>query len=151
MKTISSIKIIAGILLIISLIGIYKGLSIHSDFNYEPLGPRAFPIGILILISFFSLFLIFISKNNGLKWGDFIFWKKFIILTLALLLYAIFFELLGFMLCTFLLIFIMTLLFKTTLPKACIFSILSSIILYYFFDNVLQITLPFGFIFNHFN
>lgn len=47
----SSIRIVAGILLVISLIGIYIGWNIHSDFNYEPLGPRPFPVGTLILIA----------------------------------------------------------------------------------------------------
>ncbi|EAI3131214.1 tripartite tricarboxylate transporter TctB family protein, partial [Campylobacter coli] len=37
-----------------------------------------------------------------------------------------------------------------TLIKAIVFSISSSIILYYLFNTLLQITLPFGFIFDNF-
>ncbi|EHV4789416.1 hypothetical protein I9Q68_08755 [Campylobacter coli] len=64
----SSIRIVAGILLVISLIGIYIGWNIHSDFNYEPLGPRPFPVGTLILIALCSIFLVFslkILRLNG--------------------------------------------------------------------------------------
>ncbi len=134
----SSIRIVAGILLVISLIGIYIGWNIHSDFNYEPLGPRPFPVGTLILIALCSIFLVFFSEDTKVKWGDFILWKKLIVLTLA------------FLICTIFLIFTITLLFGATLIKAIVFSISSSIILYYLFNTLLQITLPFGFIFDNF-
>ncbi|ELU9957540.1 tripartite tricarboxylate transporter TctB family protein [Campylobacter coli] len=107
----SSIRIVAGILLVISLIGIYIGWNIHSDFNYEPLGPRPFPVGTLILIALCSIFLVFFSEDTKVKWGDFILWKKLIVLTLAFLIYALFFEFLGFIICTIFLIFTITLLF----------------------------------------
>ncbi|EMW0205991.1 TPA: tripartite tricarboxylate transporter TctB family protein [Campylobacter coli] len=61
-----------------------------------------------------------------------------------------FFEFLGFIICTIFLIFTITLLFGATLIKAIVFSISSSIILYYLFNTLLQITLPFGFIFDNF-
>ncbi|EDO7843441.1 tripartite tricarboxylate transporter TctB family protein [Campylobacter coli] len=146
----SSIRIVAGILLVISLIGIYIGWNIHSDFNYEPLGPRPFPVGTLILIALCFIFLVFFSEDTKVKWGDFILWKKLIVLTLAFLIYALFFKFLGFIICTIFLIFTITLLFGATLIKAIVFSISSSIILYYLFNTLLQITLPFGFIFDNF-
>lgn len=146
-----STRIFAGILFIISLIGIYIGWGIHSDFNYEPVGPRPFPVGTLILIAICSILLFFFAEDTEVKWGNFKFWKKFIVLTLSLLAYALLFEFLGFMICTAVLMFIMALLFNTNLIKALVFCISSSIILYYLFDNLLQITLPFGAIFNNFN
>ncbi|MGI7922320.1 tripartite tricarboxylate transporter TctB family protein [Campylobacter coli] len=92
----------------------------------------------------------FFSEDTKVKWGNFILWKKLIVLTLAFLIYALFFEFLGFIICTIFLIFTITLLFGATLIKAIVFSISSSIILYYLFNTLLQITLPFGFIFDNF-
>ncbi|EJV7019188.1 tripartite tricarboxylate transporter TctB family protein [Campylobacter coli] len=94
--------------------------------------------------------MFFFSEDTKVKWGDFILWKKLIVLTLAFLIYALFFEFLGFIICTIFLIFTITLLFGATLIKAIVFSISSSIILYYLFNTLLQITLPFGFIFDNF-
>lgn len=142
-----STRIFAGILFVISLIGIYIGWGIHSEFNYEPVGPRPFPVGTLILIAVCSILLFFFAEDTEVEWGNFKFWKKFIVLTLSLLAYALLFEFLGFMICTAFLMFIMALLCNASFIKALIFSIPSSIILYYLFDTLLQITLPLGSVF----
>ncbi|KGI57260.1 tripartite tricarboxylate transporter TctB family protein [Campylobacter sp. MIT 97-5078] len=146
-----SSRIFSGILFVLAIIGIYIGWGIHSDFNYEPLGPRPFPIATLALIAFCSILLLFFAEDTKVEWGNLALWKKLIILAIALLLYALCFEFLGFIICTACLMFIMALLFNANVLKALIFSIVSSFILYYFFDNLLQITLPFGFIFDYFN
>ena len=143
-----STRIFAGILFILALLGIYIGWGIHSDFNYEPLGPRPFPIGTLSLIALCSILLFFFSKNTKVKWGNLFLWKKLIILAFSFFIYAFCFEFLGFVICTAFLMFVISLLFNASLLKGLLFSVVSSFILYYFFGELLRITLPSGFIFS---
>ncbi|TQR30648.1 tripartite tricarboxylate transporter TctB family protein [Campylobacter sp. MIT 99-7217] len=142
-----STRILASILIVLSLAGIYIGWGITTPFSYEPLGPRPFPIGTLILLTFCSFLLFFFAEDTNVKWPDTKLLKKLVALVLSFFIFAFCFEYLGFIICSGLLMFVMALLFGTNIIKALIFSALASVILYYCFDDLLQITLPSGYIF----
>ncbi|EBD1779072.1 TPA: tripartite tricarboxylate transporter TctB family protein [Campylobacter jejuni] len=142
-----STRIFAVFLLLISAFLLYNGWQITTEYNYEPLGPRPFPVASLILIMLCCVLLLFFAENTRVQWGDFSFWKKLIILILSLSIFALIFEYVGFMLSVGFLVFIMSVLYGAKPYLAMLFALFCGIAFYYFFENLLQITLPFGLIF----
>ncbi len=142
-----STKIFSVLLLILSLLGIYVGWGITTEFQYEPLGPRPFPVGALFLIAICSVLLFFFAEDTDVKWPNFAVAKRLIILAISFFGFYLLFEYIGFILSSGLFMLIIALLFGANFIKALIFSVLCSLILYYCFDSLLQITLPLGIIF----
>lgn len=142
-----STRIFACFLLCVSVFLIFSGWSISAQYNYEPLGPKPFPIVSLFLIAFCSILLFFFAEDTKVSWGNLELWKKLVILVAVLFLFAGMFEYLGFIISACFLIFTMSLLFEARVIYSMVFAIFGSIGFYYFFENFLQITLPFGLIF----
>ena len=142
-----STKIFSVLLLVLSLLGIYVGWGITTEFQYEPLGPRPFPVGALVLIAFCSVLLYFFAEDTDVEWPKFKVVLRLVILAISFFAFFLLFEYLGFMLSSGLFMLIVALLFGASFIKALIFSALCSVVLYYCFDTLLQITLPVGFIF----
>ncbi|WP_297195570.1 tripartite tricarboxylate transporter TctB family protein [uncultured Campylobacter sp.] len=142
-----STKIFSVLLLVLSLFGIYIGWGITTEFQYEPLGPRPFPIGALVLIALCSVLLFFFAEDTNVQWPKFAVAKRLIILAISFFAFYLLFEYIGFIISSGLFMLIIALLFGANFIKALIFSVLCSTILYYCFDALLQITLPVGFIF----
>ncbi len=142
-----STKICSLVLFSLSLIGVYIGWGIQTEFSYEPLGPRPFPVATLALLALCSLLLFFFQEKSNIKWYAFDVWKKLIALIIAFCIFAFLFEYLGFVLSSIFFIFCVSLLFQAKLFPAFIFAVCCSISIYYLFDSILQITLPIGLIF----
>ncbi|MDE5602810.1 MAG: tripartite tricarboxylate transporter TctB family protein [Helicobacter sp.] len=126
---------------------LYNGLSISTTYSYEPLGPKPFPIASLSLIALCSIALFFFAEDTKVNWGNLTLWKKLVILSIALFIFAGIFEYLGFIIASIFLSFTMALLFGAKKLYAIIFAIIISFLLYYLFDRLLQITLPIGYVF----
>lgn len=126
---------------------IYNGWEIHTEYNYEPLGPKPFPIASLFLIALCAVLLFFFAEDTDVHWGDLHLWKKLLIFVSALFIFAVIFEYLGFMIAASCLIFVIALLFEAKLVYAFIFATIIGVSFYYICENLLQITLPFGLIF----
>lgn len=139
-----STRIFSIFLLLLSAFLIYYGWDINPKFVYEPLGPKPFPIVSLFLIMVCCILLLFFAEDTHVQWGDFQLWKKLIALIASLFIFAWVFEYLGFIVSSFLLMFVMALIFQAKLLHALIFSAIASVIFYYAFDELLQITLPWG-------
>ena len=71
-----SIRIFSVILLALCSFLIYQGLGIKTEFSYEPLGPRPFPIIALILIALGAFSLFFFFEETEIKWPDLALAKK---------------------------------------------------------------------------
>nr|WP_314265068.1 tripartite tricarboxylate transporter TctB family protein [uncultured Moellerella sp.] len=142
-----SIRIFASIWLILCVIGIYIGWGIQSEFSYEPLGPRPFPVAILSLMALCSLGLLF-SKPEHIDWPKPAVLRRLILLIISLVLYAWLFEWLGFSLATGLLTFCMALLFQSTLIAAILSGAVLGPTLFFAFDRLLEVTLPIGSLFS---
>ena len=141
-----STKIFSIFLFLLSLAGIFIGFGITTEFQYEPLGPRPFPVGVLSLIALCSILLFFFAEDTDVKWPKFEVFLRLFILALSFFAFFLLFEYIGFMLSSGLFILVVALLFDAKFIKALIFSVLCSVTLYYCFDTLLQITLPIGFI-----
>lgn len=142
-----STRIFSIFLLLFSVFLLYNGWQITTEYSYEPLGPCPFPVASLILIIFCCILLLFFAENTEIQWGNLSLWKKLIVLILALLIFAGIFEYFGFMLSAGFLILIMAILFGAKLYQAILFALFCSVAFYYFFESLLQITLPFGLVF----
>ena len=142
-----SIRICSLLFIFLSLVLIYYGLDIRSEFNYEPLGPRPFPLAILGLIALCNVLLLFFSEHTKIQWPSLKLLVKLGLLLLNFFGYAFVFEIFGFLLASAIFIFITSLIFGARFFYALIFAVLCSLALFYLFDVCLQITLPVGEIF----
>ncbi|MFB9996761.1 tripartite tricarboxylate transporter TctB family protein [Providencia rustigianii] len=140
-------RIFAIVWLILCGIGLYIGWGIQSEFSYEPLGPRPFPIAILSLMTLCALALLF-GKQEAIEWLKSYVLRRLVILIISLVVYAWAFEWLGFPLATALLTVSVALLFGATPLAAIISGPVLGIFLFYAFDKLLDVTLPIGELFS---
>lgn len=136
-------RIFAGIGVLLCLSGLRVAWQIHSEYNYEPVGPRPFPVGILALMLFCTLALL-LRKPDALQWPPRRVLLRLLMMVLALLLYAWGFEWLGFPLATALLTACISRLFGATRPAAVLSAVGLGGGLWYAFERLLDVTLPLG-------
>ncbi|KFX68855.1 membrane protein [Pseudomonas taeanensis MS-3] len=115
----------------------------QAPFAYDPVGPRAYPLLLLALMSAGSLWLLFkpgvLQQQLHLPSA-----KRAVLCVLTLLAYVLTFEALGFVLSTALATFAMGLLFTGRLLPCAISGVLMGVLLYGLFDLVLDVPLPLG-------
>lgn len=136
-------RIFAVIWALLCIGGLIVGWQIHSEYSYEPVGPRPFPIVILALMLLCSLMLL-VRRPEKVDWPSATTLRRLLIMMLALVIYAWSFEWLGFALATALLTTTLGLLFGARLPAALISGAILGIALWYAFDRLLDVTLPLG-------
>ncbi|MBD2809585.1 tripartite tricarboxylate transporter TctB family protein [Xenorhabdus sp. Vera] len=136
-------RIFATVWLVLCGIGLFIAWGIHSEYSYEPLGPRPFPIIIISLMAFCSFLLLF-KKTDPVYWPTPQVLRRLVLLIASLVIYAWLFEWLGFPLATILLTISVALLFNATLLSAVISGIFLGISLFFAFDRLLDVTLPIG-------
>ncbi|CDG97644.1 tripartite tricarboxylate transporter TctB family protein [Xenorhabdus bovienii] len=136
-------RIFAVVWLVLCGIGLTIGWGIHSEYSYEPLGPRPFPIAIISLMALCSLLLLF-KKPEPTQWPTAQVLRRLLLLITSLVVYAWTFEWLGFPLATTLLTISVALLFNAKLPAAIISGVFLGVSLFFAFDRLLDVTLPLG-------
>lgn len=132
---------IAAILLAIFML--WQSYGMVPAFSYEPLGPRAFPMLLGVLIGLCGIYLLikgqfkaaYIAPNTQLK---------IFILFLLFIAYGFLFQPLGFIVSTFLAILSIGYLFGGRLIPLLISGVVSSVALYFLFDRALSVVLPVG-------
>ncbi|WP_416778035.1 tripartite tricarboxylate transporter TctB family protein [Xenorhabdus budapestensis] len=139
-------RIFAAIWLALCGIGLVIGWGIHSEYSYEPLGPRPFPIAIISLMALCALLLLF-KKTEKTHWPTPQVLRRLLLLIVSLVFYAGTFEWLGFPLATTLLTISIALLFNASLLAAMISGVSLGISLFFIFDRLLDVTLPIGSLF----
>lgn len=121
--------------------------SFDAPISYDSVGPKAFPILLMGLITASAVYLTFrpaiMFEPVELGWTKHML-GKLALCTLALTLYAALFEWLGFMIATiFMTITIGKLFHGKTIP-----TVITAVILgastYYLFDRILDVPLPLG-------
>lgn len=136
-------RIFAGIWLLLCVGGMFIAWQIHSEYSYEPVGPRPFPLGIVGLMLLCSVLLL-LRHPDAVEWPGRRVLQRLLTMVAVLLIYAWGFEWLGFPLATALLTAIIGLLFGATLPAAGVAGAVMGITLWYAFDTLLDVTLPLG-------
>lgn len=136
-------RIFAGFWLLLCIGGLFIGWGIQSEYSYEPLGPRPFPLTILSLMALCAALLL-LNKPQAVEWPHNKVMQRLLVLVITLVLYAWGFEWLGFPLATALLTFSIGLLFQASLIAALVSGAIMGVSLYYAFDRLLDVTLPLG-------
>ena len=115
----------------------------QAPFAYDPVGPRAYPLLLLALMSAGSLWLLFkpglLEQTFNRKAA-----LRATLCVLTLLAYAVLFETLGFVISTALAAFTLGLLFTGRLIPCAISAVLMGVLLYVLFDYLLDVPLPLG-------
>lgn len=120
----------------------------QAPFSYEPVGPRAYPLLMLGLMSLALLYMLFrptpIVHSEDEPELDRPTLKKIAICIGLLLVFAGTFEPLGFILASVLIGVPMALLYGGRLLPSIVIVVLMSIALYVLFDRVMDVPLPLG-------
>jgi putative tricarboxylic transport membrane protein len=96
-------KILGGILLVVSIAGIWIARGFEAAISYEPVGPRAFPMLILALLGIAAIALM-LEKKSDTTWAPPAVLRRIGALFAIVLVYAWLFDKLGFILATALMV-----------------------------------------------
>ncbi|ELY5848945.1 tripartite tricarboxylate transporter TctB family protein [Cronobacter turicensis] len=136
-------RIFAGIWIVLCIGGLFVAWQIHSEYAYEPVGPRPFPMGIIALMLLCAVLLL-LRQPDIVAWPHHAVLQRLVVMVIVLLLYAWGFEWLGFPLATALLTAVIGMLFGAQLPAALVSGVVMGGVLWYAFDRLLDVTLPLG-------
>ncbi|WP_336698059.1 tripartite tricarboxylate transporter TctB family protein [Pantoea dispersa] len=136
-------RIFAAVWLVLCIVGMVIAWQIQSEYSYEPVGPRPFPLLLLGLMAICAVMML-LRKPDAVQWPVAATLKKLLALCVMLMVYGWLFEKLGFALCTTLLTFGIGMLFGARWWAAALSGAVMGISLFYAFDHLLDVTLPFG-------
>lgn len=140
-------RILTAIIAICGFTLLMYALNFQAPISYDPVGPKAFPILLMGLITFSAIYLTvrpaIMFEPVELGWNKHLLGKLFICVV-ALTIYALIFEWLGFMGATLLMTIVIGKLFNGKTIPTIITGIVLSSSTYYLFDRVLDVPLPLG-------
>lgn len=120
-----------------------QALRLHVPFSYDPVGPKAFPLGLAILLAVLSLVLVFKPGDND-EWPQQALFLKLLMVLGILLLYALLFTQLGFIVTSLVTVTVLARIFAATWPKALVTGVSMALGSYFLFTQGLGISLPPG-------
>lgn len=121
-----------------------QAIQLEVPFSYEPVGPKAFPLGLSGLLAVLSLVLIFKPDADG-TWPNQMLAVKLMLVLGLLLVYALLFTRLGYMPASLLAATILARLFHASWRQAIVAGSLLSVGSYFLFTAGLGIVLPTGY------
>ncbi|KAA6101668.1 MULTISPECIES: tripartite tricarboxylate transporter TctB family protein [unclassified Pantoea] len=136
-------RIFAAVWLVLCIVGMVIAWQIQSEYSYEPVGPRPFPLLLLGLMAICAVMML-LRKPDAVQWPVAATLKKLLALCVMLMVYGWLFEKLGFALCTTLLTFGIGMLFGARWWAAVLSGVVMGVALFYAFDHLLDVTLPVG-------
>ncbi|KAA8667237.1 MULTISPECIES: tripartite tricarboxylate transporter TctB family protein [Pantoea] len=136
-------RIFAAVWLVLCIVGMVIAWQIQSEYSYEPVGPRPFPLLLLGLMAICAVMML-LRKPDAVQWPVAATLKKLLALCVMLMVYGWLFEKLGFALCTTLLTFGIGMLFGARWWAAVLSGVVMGVALFYAFDRLLDVTLPVG-------
>jgi len=131
-------------LLCLAAAGIFIGWDLQAPISYEPVGPRAFPLLVFALLGVCGVALMF-SKRAATPWAPPPVLLRVAALFGVVLLYAVLFDKLGFVLSTTLMCLPLARLFGASWKQAVSGGLGMGILLFVLFDRVLDVALPTGY------
>ena len=124
----------------------YLAWGIEVPFQYEPLGPKPWPL-VLAAVAAICAVIILVRPAAEPKWPRGRGLLRAALLLGALILYAVLFESLGYMLTTFALCLGLSLMLGAKLWRALAFAAVVAVPGYFLFTDALQLNLPWGEVF----
>ncbi|HET9652049.1 MAG TPA: tripartite tricarboxylate transporter TctB family protein [Usitatibacter sp.] len=136
-------RIFAGAWLAVTALIAWATAQIEVPFSYEPIGPRAFP---WVLCAFMAIAAIrmFLRPDAEPEWPRGALLSKSAVLMIAMVVYAFAFEPLGFPVATALVCIAVARIFGGGWAQGVAAGIGLGAGLYFFFDRLLEVTLPLG-------
>ncbi|ARP97139.1 tripartite tricarboxylate transporter TctB family protein [Bordetella genomosp. 13] len=121
----------------------WGGWDIEAPFSYEPVGPRAFPMLLAVIIALCGLWLTFkgghqVETNTGGANG------RIAMMVAYAAIYALLFQWLGFVLSTALMTVFVGRLFGGGWGKSALGGAVMGVLFFLLFDKVLDVVLPAG-------
>lgn len=136
-------RIFAAVWLLLCLGGLVVAWQIQSEYSYEPVGPRPFPVAILGLMAICAVGML-LRRPDSVSWPARDTLRRLLGLCVMLAAYGWLFESLGFPVTTALLTFGIGILFGARWWAAAICGVIMGVALFYAFDRLLDVTLPSG-------
>lgn len=136
-------RILGIIALLIAIFLTVFGYDLEPPFSYEPVGPKAFPLLIALVIGLCGLYLI-IKGGNPITANPKGANIRIITMLAYVLIYAFVFQWLGFIIATALMTIFVSHLFGSTWIKAIIGGTLIGTVFFFLFDRGLDVVLPTG-------
>ncbi|NNE06617.1 MAG: tripartite tricarboxylate transporter TctB family protein [Xanthomonadales bacterium] len=121
----------------------FQMFKLKVPFAYEPVGPKAFPLLMAILMALCCLMLL-IRPDHQVHWPERPMLMKGAWLVASLLAYAALFSLLGFPVATAAMSLVVARLFGGSWMSSSITAVLIGVLGYLVFDRLLEVSLPLG-------
>jgi len=121
----------------------WGGWDIEAPFSYEPVGPRAFPLLLALIIGLCGLWLVYKGGNavepnapgaNG----------RILMMVAYAAIYALLFQWLGFIVATALMTVVVGRLFGGGWGKCAVGGVVMGVLFFFLFDRALDVVLPAG-------
>jgi len=135
-------RIFAFLMLSFSIYYGVEAFRLRVSFAYDPLGPKAFPFLLSILLAIFALLILYSPSKNKVKWPKNRLLLKSILVVATLIGYSIVLFWLGFTLSTIIAVTCLALLFDANWVQSLLGGIGSGLIFSGLFGWLLQIPLP---------
>lgn len=136
-------RIFGGVLLLVSLAGIWIGWDLRPPVSYEPVGPRAFPLLVLALLGVCAVMLMR-EKTSDTVWAPPPVLRRIGALFLIVLAYALLFDKLGFIVATALMTIPVARFFGGSWKQSVAGGLGLGVGMFIFFDRLLDVALPTG-------
>lgn len=140
-------RILTAIIALCGFTLLFYAYHFEAPISYDPVGPKAFPMLLMGLISLSAIYLTvrpaILFDVIELGWTKHLL-GKLLLCAVALTLYACVFELLGFVIATLLMTLAVGKLFGGKWLPIVITGLSLSLSTYYLFDRVLDVPLPLG-------
>lgn len=136
-------RIFGGVLLLVSLAGIWIGWDLRPPVSYEPVGPRAFPLLVLALLGVCAVMLMR-EKTSDTVWAPPPVLRRIGALFLIVLTYALLFDKLGFIVATALMTIPVARFFGGSWKQSVAGGLGLGVGMFIFFDRLLDVALPTG-------
>lgn len=135
---------ITGIFLfILSVFYAVTATGYENEFMTDPLGPKAFPIMLAVFLAAFSLVLIF-RPDPDIQWHAWRRWRRQIYAIAILIVYCLVLDYLGFIASSIIAVGILSYIMGADIKRAVATGIGASVLLYFIFNNLLNLPLPLG-------
>lgn len=122
----------------------WGGWDIEAPFSYEPVGPRAFPVLLAIIITLCGLWLVFKGGSRHMEANPPGANGRIFMMIVYAAIYAVLFQWLGFVLSTALMTVFVGRLFGGAWGKCALGGVVMGVLFFLLFDKVLDVVLPAG-------
>lgn len=136
-------RVFASIWLAVCALILVQMWQLDVPFAYEPVGPKAFPSLLAGLMAVCCVYM-WVRPDGTIHWPQVPLLLKGTVLIAVLLAYANIFDLVGFPVATFFMVFALSRLFGAHWLAGSVSSVVISVAGFYLFDRILEVSLPLG-------